>query len=117
MANNPRNPSAFPVHGGDGIDDPRNGVLTGGMTLRDWFAGQALSSCRLADDREQAEWVANCAYQLLMPCLRPATNQRTMHDCPAQLTEAERAKLTGIGRRLNACCHETPQSHRPTLAP
>ena len=32
---------AFPVHGGYGadIDDPRNRILGGGMTLRDWFAG------------------------------------------------------------------------------
>lgn len=33
---------AFPVHGGYDGDDPRNGILGGGMTLRDWFAGQAL---------------------------------------------------------------------------
>lgn len=37
---------AFPVHGGGLLcgekDDPRNQILQGGMTLRDWFAGQAL---------------------------------------------------------------------------
>lgn len=33
---------AFPRHGGDGIDDPRNRIMSGGMTLRAWFAGQAL---------------------------------------------------------------------------
>lgn len=35
---------AFPVHGGHHPDDdPRNRVIGGGMTLRDWFAGQALA--------------------------------------------------------------------------
>ena len=35
---------AFPVHGGHHPDDdPRNQIIGGGMTLRDWFAGQALS--------------------------------------------------------------------------
>ena len=35
---------AFPVHGGHHPDDdPRNHTLGGGMTLRDWFAGQALA--------------------------------------------------------------------------
>lgn len=33
---------AFPVHGGHPGDDPRNKILGGGMSLRDWFAGQAL---------------------------------------------------------------------------
>lgn len=35
---------AFPVHGGgDPVnDDPRNHTLGGGMSLRDWLAGQAL---------------------------------------------------------------------------
>lgn len=33
---------AFPTHGGHHPDDdPRNHTLGGGMTLRDWFAGQA----------------------------------------------------------------------------
>lgn len=32
---------AFPVHGGHHPDDdPRNQILGGGMSLRDWFAGQ-----------------------------------------------------------------------------
>jgi hypothetical protein len=34
---------AFPVHGGYSGDDPRNQILGGGMSLRDWFAGQALA--------------------------------------------------------------------------
>jgi hypothetical protein len=43
---------AFPTHGGadwhkDSLDptkdDPRNMILGGGMSLRDWFAGQALA--------------------------------------------------------------------------
>lgn len=41
---------AFPVHGGADFykddrdptkDDPRNQIIGGGMTLRDWFAAQA----------------------------------------------------------------------------
>ena len=35
---------AFPVHGGHHPDDdPRNQILGGGMSLRDWFAGQAMA--------------------------------------------------------------------------
>lgn len=35
---------AFPVHGGHSPeDDPRNRIMGGGMTLRDWFAGHALA--------------------------------------------------------------------------
>lgn len=34
---------AFPTHGGGSpTDDPRNQILGGGITMRDWFAGQAL---------------------------------------------------------------------------
>ena len=33
---------AFPTHGANDGDDPRNQILGGGMTLRDWFAGMAL---------------------------------------------------------------------------
>lgn len=33
---------AFPTHGQAEGDDPRNQILTGGMTLRDYFAGQAI---------------------------------------------------------------------------
>lgn len=34
---------AFPSHAGDPeMTDPRNRISCGGMTLRDWFAGQAL---------------------------------------------------------------------------
>lgn len=36
------NPPAFPTHGGTEGDDARNRILTGGMTLRDHYAGQAL---------------------------------------------------------------------------
>ena len=32
---------AFPVHGGCG-DDPRNQILGGGMSLRDYFAARAV---------------------------------------------------------------------------
>ena len=38
------NPPAFPSHAGDPeMNDPRNRISCGGMTLRDWFAGQALA--------------------------------------------------------------------------
>ena len=38
------NPPAFPSHSGDPeMTDPRNRVSCGGMTLRDYFAGQALA--------------------------------------------------------------------------
>ena len=40
---NVENPPAFPSHAGDPeMSDPRNRISCGGMTLRDWFAGQAL---------------------------------------------------------------------------
>ena len=35
------NPNAFPTHGGTEGDDARNRILTGGMTLRDYFATHA----------------------------------------------------------------------------
>lgn len=34
---------AFPTHDADPGTDPRSQILSGGMTLRDWFAGQALN--------------------------------------------------------------------------
>ena len=42
MSEKPENPPAFPIHGGP-MSDPRNRILEGGLTMRDWFAGQALS--------------------------------------------------------------------------
>ena len=38
------NPSAFPTHDQTPTTDPRERILQGGMTLRDYFAGQALGS-------------------------------------------------------------------------
>lgn len=35
--------SAFPTHDADPGTDPRSQILTGGLTIRDWFAGQALA--------------------------------------------------------------------------
>lgn len=35
--------SAFPTHDADDGTDARERILTGGMYLRDWFAGQALA--------------------------------------------------------------------------
>ena len=37
------NPSAFPTHDSAPTTDPRERILQGGMTLRDYFAGQALA--------------------------------------------------------------------------
>ena len=37
------NPSAFPTHDQTQTTDPRSRILQGGMTLRDYFAGQALA--------------------------------------------------------------------------
>ena len=37
------NPSAFPTHDSHEDSDPRERILQGGMTLRDYFAGQALA--------------------------------------------------------------------------
>lgn len=34
---------AFPTHDADPGTDPRSQTLSGGMSLRDWFAGQALA--------------------------------------------------------------------------
>lgn len=39
--------AAFLVHGGLPGDDPRNQILGGGLTIRDWFAGQALAQAVL----------------------------------------------------------------------
>ena len=36
------NPSAFPTHDQTPTTDPRERILQGGMTLRDYFAGQAI---------------------------------------------------------------------------
>jgi hypothetical protein len=41
MANKPENPSAFPFQGNDGCGGMMQPEF--GMTLRDWFAGQALA--------------------------------------------------------------------------
>ena len=35
---------AFPTHDGDPGNDPRLQIMSGGMSLRDWFAGQALAN-------------------------------------------------------------------------
>ena len=47
------NPPSFPSHAGDPeMSDPRNQISCGGMTLRDYFAGQALTgmASRVLDD-------------------------------------------------------------------
>ena len=40
-----QNEPAFPTHDADNLTDPRERILSGGMSLRDWFAGQALPIC------------------------------------------------------------------------
>ena len=37
-----KNKPAFPTHDADSGTDPRSRILTGGMSLRDYFAGQAI---------------------------------------------------------------------------
>ena len=61
----PHNPQAFPHM------EPRDPSFTftqNGMTLRDWFAGQALSAAWDACDKGYVEGgnaeIARCAYQL-----------------------------------------------------
>ena len=57
------NPPAFPSHAGDPeMSDPRNQISCGGMTLRDYFAGQALTTCPLPSDIKGAEWHAKRCY-------------------------------------------------------
>ena len=39
----PENPPAFPTHDGDPGTDPRSQILTGGMSLRDWWVFPSLA--------------------------------------------------------------------------
>jgi hypothetical protein len=56
---------AFPVHGGDWPnDDPRNRILGGGMSLRDWFAGQALAGMLASGEDFRPSAGAEAAYLL-----------------------------------------------------
>lgn len=41
--NGPENPFAFPSEQSEALDGGWNDTLVRGMTLRDWFAGQALA--------------------------------------------------------------------------
>ncbi len=47
--------SAFPVHGGNDGDDPRNMIIGGGMSLRDYFAAKAMHA-QMLNDREMGYW-------------------------------------------------------------
>lgn len=66
---------AFPVHGGHHPDDdPCNHTLGGGMTLRDWFAGQAIGAvisqftdgfvANPASRHNAAEYFGKAAYEV-----------------------------------------------------
>ena len=60
---------AFPTHGGHHPeDDPRNHTVGGGMTLRDWFAGQALATAYTQHENspdQTAEWAYQVADAML----------------------------------------------------
>ena len=76
MANKADGGPAFPTHDADSTGDPRNRILTGGMTLRDWVAGQCIAAAfgaaeplKVADDqsvesalRDHWDGVAGAAY-------------------------------------------------------
>lgn len=55
MADKPENPNAFPVSSIDGFTDH-------GMTLRDWFAGQALIGLGLSLNPAHVDQYAKSAY-------------------------------------------------------
>ena len=61
--------SAFPTSASQGIDSVNAPYpLRGGMSLRDYFAGQAMNSLfwdtRLADDSKEAENIAERSYMV-----------------------------------------------------
>jgi hypothetical protein len=56
-----KNPHAFPVACKDLVG---NTVFQPGMTLRDWFAGQALANTHYVNDSDDNERVAAFAYQI-----------------------------------------------------
>lgn len=69
------NPPAFPSHYGDPeLTDPRNRVSCGGMTLRDYLAGQWLAGCgnwcpsrngeAPENHTQRAQWQAEHAYAI-----------------------------------------------------
>jgi hypothetical protein len=55
MAEKPDNPPAFPVHGGYGrdIDDPRNRILGGGLTKREYIAAKIMAA--MCADAEESD--------------------------------------------------------------
>lgn len=62
---------AFPAYAGADVhksdddptkDDPRNKILGGGMTLRDWFAGQALAGFMVdLEPKNASYWMIDAA--------------------------------------------------------
>jgi hypothetical protein len=66
MTDKPNNPAAF----------PDNGYYGKGMTLRDWFAGQALAHDYTGDEGTEPAKIALWAYQVAdaMLAAREASN-------------------------------------------
>ena len=61
--------AAFPTHDADPGTDPRSQILSGGMSMRDYFAGQALiahastSEWEMLDDLAQKN-LAEASYEM-----------------------------------------------------
>jgi hypothetical protein len=58
---------AFPVHGGHEGDDPRNQIIGGGMTLRDYLAAKAMHGICAHSDTwglATAGKIATAAYEM-----------------------------------------------------
>lgn len=79
---------AFPTHGGDSHEDPRNRILSGGMTLRDYFAGQFLmgAAYHWMSDQVTSVELASFAYNV----------------ADAMIAERERRHLEAIRARAKA---------------
>ena len=54
---------AFPTHDSDNLTDPREKILSGGMDLRDWFAGMALQGIAANNQWNITKCMGQCAYE------------------------------------------------------